>query len=68
MRNIAAVMTDIRTFEFQERPMPKVSAGEVGIAVKDVGICGSDMHFLTATRKRSFRTRFLLSSAMSAAA
>ncbi len=54
MRNIAAVMTDIRTFEFQERPMPKVSAGEVGIAVKDVGICGSDMHFFNGDAQKIF--------------
>ena len=54
MRNIAAVMTDIRTFEYQERPMPVVAAGEVGIAVRDVGICGSDMHFFNGDAQKIF--------------
>lgn len=54
MNNVAAVMTDIRKFEFQEVPMPVVKQGEVGIAVKDVGICGSDMHFFNGDAQKIF--------------
>ena len=45
MKNQAMVMTDVRKFELQDVPMPKVGADEVGIAVKRIGICGSDMGF-----------------------
>lgn len=45
MKNQAMVMTDVRKFELQDIDMPKVGADEVGIAVKSVGICGSDMGF-----------------------
>ncbi len=54
MNNIAAVMTGIRKFEFQEIPMPKVGKGEVGITVKDIGICGSDMHFFNGDAMKIF--------------
>ncbi len=54
MNNLAAVMTDIRKFEFKEVPMPTVNAGEVGIAVKDVGICGSDIHFFNGDAQKIF--------------
>lgn len=45
MKNQAVVMTDTRTFEIRDIPMPEIGADEVGIAVKDVSICGSDMGF-----------------------
>lgn len=45
MKNQAMVMTDVRTFELQDAPMPRVGPEEVGVQVMDVGICGSDMHF-----------------------
>ncbi|MCI8596898.1 MAG: NAD(P)-dependent alcohol dehydrogenase [Lachnospiraceae bacterium] len=45
MKNQAVVMTDTRVFEIQDVPMPEIGDDEVGIAVKDVSICGSDMHF-----------------------
>lgn len=54
MENIAAVMTDIRKFEFKKVPMPSIGNGEVGIAVKDVGICGSDMHFFNGDAQKIF--------------
>ncbi len=47
-------MTAVRTFEFREVPMPTVGEGEVGIAVKDVGICGSDMHFFNGEAEKIF--------------
>lgn len=54
MNNVAAVMTDVRTLEFREVPMPVVKEGEVGIAVRDVGICGSDMHFFNGDAQKIF--------------
>lgn len=45
MKNQAMVMTDVRKFELQDIPMPEIGADEVGVAVKSVGICGSDMGF-----------------------
>ena len=38
-------MTDVRKFELCNVSMPEVGTDELGIAVKSVGICGSDMHF-----------------------
>lgn len=54
MNNVAAVMTDIRKLEFQNVPMPTVGGGEVGIAIKHVGICGSDMHFFNGDAQKIF--------------
>lgn len=45
MKNQAQVMTDVRKFELQDVAMPVVGPDDVGIAVKSVGICGSDMGF-----------------------
>ncbi len=45
MKNQAVVMTDVRKFEIRDIPMPEISDDEVGIQVKNVGICGSDMGF-----------------------
>ena len=47
MRNQAMVMTDVRRFELQNMPMPEIGPDDVGIAVRSVGICGSDMGFFT---------------------
>ncbi|MFB6106968.1 MAG: NAD(P)-dependent alcohol dehydrogenase [Halobacteriaceae archaeon] len=41
----AAVLTDVETFELQERPRPDPGPGEVLVRVRDVGICGSDVHY-----------------------
>lgn len=40
-----AVLTDIEQFEIEERERPTPNADEVLVAVKDVGICGSDVHY-----------------------
>lgn len=40
-----AVLTDIEEFQIQERPRPEPAANEVLVAVRDVGICGSDIHY-----------------------
>ena len=45
MNNQAQVMTDVRKFELRDVEMPVIKPGEVGIAVKSVGVCGSDMGF-----------------------
>ena len=44
MQNQAMVMTDVRKFELCNVSMPEVGTDELGVAVKSVGICGSDMH------------------------
>jgi L-iditol 2-dehydrogenase len=41
----AAVMTDVESFEFEERERPTPAADEVVVRVRTVGICGSDLHF-----------------------
>ena len=45
MENKAVVMTDTRKFEIQDIPMPQIGDDEIGVEVKSVGICGSDMGF-----------------------
>lgn len=45
MKNQAVVMTDVRKFEIKDIEMPHIGDDEVGVEVKDIGICGSDMHF-----------------------
>ena len=38
------VFTDLKTIELQERPKPRIEAGEVLVKVEYCGICGSDVH------------------------
>lgn len=45
MANRAAVMTDIDTIEVQERPEPVAGPGEAVIAIRAVGVCGSDVAY-----------------------
>lgn len=45
MKNQAMVMTDVRKFALQDVAMPQVGPDDVGIAMKSIGICGSDMGF-----------------------
>jgi len=40
-----AVLTESETFEFEERPRPDPGPMDVLVAVKHVGICGSDVHY-----------------------
>ena len=40
-----AVMTDIKTIEFEEREIPEIKEGEVLVQIEYVGICGSDLHY-----------------------
>lgn len=42
----AAVLTDIRQFEIQELPDPKIASDtDVLLKVEEVGVCGSDVHY-----------------------
>ncbi|MFC7165052.1 NAD(P)-dependent alcohol dehydrogenase [Halospeciosus flavus] len=40
-----AVLTDVEEFEVRERARPEPAAEEVLVAIRDVGICGSDVHY-----------------------
>lgn len=41
----AAVLVEPHEFELRERPRPTPDADEVLVAIRDVGICGSDVHY-----------------------
>jgi L-iditol 2-dehydrogenase len=40
-----AVLTEPNQFELEDRPRPSPGPGDVLVEVKDVGICGSDVHY-----------------------
>jgi len=40
-----AVMTGLKELEWEQRPIPVPSKGEVLVRVEHVGICGSDLHY-----------------------
>jgi D-arabinose 1-dehydrogenase-like Zn-dependent alcohol dehydrogenase len=40
----ALILKDYLKFNYEETPMPEPGAGEVLVAVKACGICGSDVH------------------------
>jgi L-iditol 2-dehydrogenase len=41
----AAVMTDLRTIDIVESPVPSPGPGQALVRMKAVGICGSDVHY-----------------------
>ncbi|NNC11709.1 NAD(P)-dependent alcohol dehydrogenase [Planctomonas sp. JC2975] len=45
MPNLAAVMTALNTIEMRERPEPEAGPGEAVVAIRAVGVCGSDVSF-----------------------
>jgi L-iditol 2-dehydrogenase len=45
MTNFAAVMTGLSTIDLQERPEPHAGPGEAVVAIRAVGVCGSDVSF-----------------------
>ncbi|GAB3608941.1 NAD(P)-dependent alcohol dehydrogenase [Humibacter ginsengiterrae] len=45
MTNLAAVMTALETIQIQERPEPEPGPGEAVVAIRAVGVCGSDVSF-----------------------
>jgi len=47
MSNLSAVLVKPGELRLEERPIPEPQKGEVQIAVKSVGICGTDLHYFT---------------------
>jgi L-iditol 2-dehydrogenase len=48
----ALVLTEYKMFSFQEVPTPQFGPGEVLVAVKACGICGSDVHGMDGSTGR----------------
>ncbi len=48
----ALVLTDYLKFSYEETPAPKPGTGEVLVAVKACGICGSDVHGMDGSTGR----------------
>src|SRR5438128_12180662 len=48
----ALVLKEYKRFAFEETPKPEPGAGEVLIAVKACGICGSDVHGMDGSTGR----------------
>jgi len=52
--NFAAVLHDIHDLRLETRPIQKPQSNEVLVAMKSVGICGSDVHYWTHGRIGNF--------------
>ncbi|MGE3273449.1 MAG: NAD(P)-dependent alcohol dehydrogenase, partial [Chloroflexota bacterium] len=52
--NLAAVLHGIGDLRIETRPVPEPGPGDVLVAMRTVGICGSDVHYLTHGRIGSF--------------
>lgn len=52
--NLAAVLHGVGDLRVEERPVPEPGPDEVLVAMRSVGICGSDVHYLTHGRIGSF--------------
>ena len=52
--NVVGVLHGIGDLRVEERPVPDPGPGEVLVAMRSVGICGSDVHYLTHGRIGSF--------------
>ena len=52
--NLAAVLYGVGDLRIEERPRPEPGEGEVLVAMRSVGICGSDVHYWQAGRIGSF--------------
>jgi L-iditol 2-dehydrogenase len=52
--NLAAVLHGVGDLRVEERPTPEPGPGDVLVAIRSVGICGSDVHYLTHGRIGSF--------------
>ncbi len=53
-RNLASVLHGVGDLRLEERPVPAPGAGEVLLAMRSIGICGSDVHYLEHGRIGSF--------------
>ena len=59
-----AVMTGLKELEWEQRPIPVPSKGEVLVRVEHVGICGSDLHYYEQGRSEISRSASRLCWAM----
>ena len=55
MKNKVAKLTQIRKIEIFEEEIPKLQKGQILVAMKSVGICGSDMHYFKEGGLGSFK-------------
>ena len=55
MKNRVAKLTQIRKIEIFEEEIPKLQEGQLLVAMKSVGICGSDMHYFKEGGLGSFK-------------
>lgn len=55
MKNRVAKLTAIRKIEIFEEEIPKLQEGQILVAMKSVGICGSDMHYFKEGGLGSFK-------------
>ena len=53
-----AVMTGLKELEWEQRPIPVPSKGEVLVRVEHVGICGSDLHYYEQGAIGDFKVSF----------
>lgn len=56
MKNRVAKLVEIRKIEIFEEDIPKLNKGQILVAMKSVGICGSDMHYFKEGGLGSFKT------------
>jgi len=52
--NLSAVLHGVGDLRLEERPIPEARPGEVLVAMRSVGICGSDIHYWQDGRIGSF--------------
>lgn len=55
MKNRVAKLTQIRKIEIFEEEIPLLKEGQILVAMKSVGICGSDMHYFKEGGLGSFK-------------
>ncbi len=52
--NKAAVLYGVHDLRIEQRPIPEPAPGEVLVAMRSVGVCGSDVHYYNEGRIGSF--------------
>ena len=55
--NLAAVLCEVGKLTLEERPIPTPGPNEVLVAIRSVGVCGSDVHYWERGRIGSFVVR-----------
>jgi L-iditol 2-dehydrogenase len=55
MKNRVAKLVEIQRIEIFEEELPKLQPGQILVAMKSVGICGSDMHYFKEGGLGSFK-------------